>query len=108
MDPATAELVKLMAPIGGYGLLGSLFILLLWAYFKKDKQLTDSNDAWSTKLMGIQREVINSVNSMNELMEAYEKRESSIDRLVELTHKFEGLIQRYEEREREQQSRRTR
>jgi hypothetical protein len=75
VDPATEQLLKAIGQIASNGVLGALVVILLWAYYKKDRALYEQSERFQGLAMSLQREVITAVNKIMELAEFIEKRE---------------------------------
>jgi hypothetical protein len=80
VEPATESLLKALGTLASSGVLGALLVVVLWAYYKKDKALLEQSEAFRAQVIGIQREVIMAVNKMGELVDFIERREQERER----------------------------
>lgn len=72
-------MTQAIGQIAGNGLLGAMLVIVLYAYWKKDKALGDQSTEFRAQIILLQREVIMAVNKMADLVEAWEKREHERD-----------------------------
>lgn len=72
MDPATTQAV---GQIIGIPVFGGLCVLLLWAYYKKDQELSQQSKDNLALVIALQEKVITAVTKMADLVDFIEKRE---------------------------------
>lgn len=73
MDPAVQA--QAISTIIGYPVFGSLCIVLLVAYYKKDQELQRQSKDNLELVVALQEKIITAVSKMSDLMEFIEKRE---------------------------------
>lgn len=62
------------------GVLGAISVLFIYLYLKKDKEVTDNASQHNAQQLEMQREVIQAVNKIADLVEFIEKREAERER----------------------------
>ena len=73
VSPAVSQLAS-------SGILGAMLLLLLWAYQKKDQQLTEQSKDNLALVVSLQEKVITAVTKIADLMDFIERRERERER----------------------------
>jgi hypothetical protein len=73
-------MIEAIGRVAGSGLLGCLLVILGYLYLKKDKQLAEQSDKNTSLIITLQREVIQAVTKLAEIVEIFERREVERDR----------------------------